>query len=124
MVTFKNFIEGLDLSKNDLNKIIDYSKKLQSIINKNSDLEDWVKAKLTHAEDYVNIVLDYLKFYKTEDHNKMAIGDLKSINSKAIEILNLIDKTTDLKDWIKAKLNLAGEYLDDVYHHLDYKSKN
>lgn len=124
MVTFKNFIEGLDLSKNDLNKIIDYSKKLQSIINKNSDLEDWVKAKLTHAEDYVNIVLDYLKFYKTEDHNKMAIGDLKSINSKAIEILNLLDKTADLKDWIKAKLNLAGEYLDDVYHHLDYKSKN
>jgi hypothetical protein len=122
MKNFRKFLEDIDLSKNDLNKIITYSKKIQDVIPKNSELEDWIKAKLTHAEDYVNTVLDYVKFYKLEEHNKMAIGDLKSIHSKAREILELIDKTIDLKDWVKAKLNLAGEYLDDVYHHLDYRS--
>jgi hypothetical protein len=117
---FKEFLENYDHSKNDLHKIISYSEKLQSMVEK-KDLEDWVKAKITHAEDYLNTVLDYVKFYKVENQNKMALGDLRSINYKAKEIIKLIDNVGDLKDWVKAKINLAGEYLDDVYHHLDYK---
>lgn len=118
---FKVFLENFDHSKNDLHKIIEYSEKIQKIIS-DKELEDWVKAKLTHAEDYLNTVLDYVKYYKTEEKNKMAIGDLKSINSKAKEVMSLIDGLSEIKDWVKAKLNLAGEYLDDVYHHLDYKN--
>lgn len=118
---FKLYIENYEHSKNDLHKIIQYSEKLQSMIGE-KHLEDWIKAKLTHAEDYLNTVFDYLKFYTTEQkENKMSIGNLKSINYKAKEIIKIIDNTKDLKDWIKAKLNLAGEYLDDVYHHLDFK---
>lgn len=122
-MNFKKYIKDYDHSKNDLNKIIQYSEKLLGMISPCVELEDWVKAKLTHTEDYVNIVLDYIKFYKLESNhpNKMAAGDLKSINYKAKEILQLIDGVVDLKDWVKAKLNLAGEYLDDIYHHLDYK---
>lgn len=120
---FKQFLENYDHAKNDLHKVIQYSEKLQSLVSK-KELEDWVKAKLTHAEDYINVVLDYIKYYKLEqkENNRMAIGDLKSINEKAKEIMSLIDKVSDLKDWVKAKLNLAGEYLDDVYHHLDHKN--
>lgn len=123
----KNFFEMIlllenDHAKNDLHKIISYSEKLQKKIE-NVELEDWIKAKLTHAEDYINTVLDYLKFYKNEENlNKMSIGNLKSINSKAKEIMDLIDNV-ELKDWVKSKINLAGEYLDDVYHHLDYKNE-
>ena len=88
---------------------------------------DWIKAKLTHAEDYLNTVLDYLKYYKQKNEsqlkNKMAIGDLKSINTKAKEIKEILEKENEIKDWVKAKLNLAGEYLDDVFHHLDYNKK-
>lgn len=130
IINFKNYINNYDHSKNDLHKIIQYSEKLITVISPCTELEDWVKAKITHAEDYINIVLDYIKFYKLEDEykedykipNKMAIGDLKSINHKAKEIFELIDNVKDLKDWVKSKLNLAGEYLDDVYHHLDYKN--
>lgn len=123
----KNFFEMIlilenDHAKNDLHKIISYSEKLQKKIE-NVELEDWIKAKLTHAEDYINTVLDYLKFYKNEENlNKMSMGDLRSINSKAKEIMELINNV-ELKDWVKSKINLAGEYLDDVYHHLDYKNE-
>lgn len=121
LMNFKIYLENYEHSKNDLHKIIQYSEKLQSMIP-NKPLEDWVKAKLTHAEDYINIVLDYVKYYKAEQkENNMALGDLRSINSKAKEIMSLIDNVKEVKDWVKAKLNLAGEYLDDVYHHLDYK---
>jgi len=124
MKSFKLFSEQKDndLAKNDVHKIIEYSKKLQKIIKVNSELEDWVKAKLTHAEDYLNTVYDYLMFYKQENKNensKMAVGDLKSILHKATEIEKLLNKK-DIKDWVKAKLNLAGEYMDDIFHHLDY----
>jgi hypothetical protein len=124
-MNFKKYIQNYDHAKNDLYKIIQYSEKLPSVISPCMELEDWVKAKLTHAEDYLNTVLDYIKYYKLENNfpNKMAIGDIKSINSKAKEIFELIDNVDDLKDWVKAKINLAGEYLDDVYHHLDYKNK-
>lgn len=120
---FKQFLESLDHAKNDLNKIVKYSKNLQSMISPCMPLEDWVKAKLTHAEDYMNTVLDYIKYYKIEHEspNRMAVGDLLSINSKAREILMMIDNIPHLEDWVKAKINLTGEYLDDIYHHIDYK---
>jgi len=124
MKSFKIFCEQKDndLAKNDVHKVIEYSKKLQEIIKINTVLEDWVKAKLTHAEDYLNTVYDYLMFYKQDNKNensKMAVGDLKSILHKATEIEKLLNKK-DIKDWVKAKLNLAGEYMDDIFHHLDY----
>jgi hypothetical protein len=124
MKSFKIFCEQKDnnLAKNDIHKVIEYSKKLQEIIKVSTVLEDWVKAKLAHAEDYLNTVYDYLMFYKQDNKNensKMAVGDLKSILHKATEIEKLLNKK-DIKDWVKAKLNLAGEYMDDVFHHLDY----
>jgi hypothetical protein len=50
----------------------------------------------------------------------MAMGALKQINNDAKELQSMLQPTTQLEDWVKAKLNLAGEYLDDVYHHLDH----
>jgi len=50
----------------------------------------------------------------------MAVGDLKNINAKAKMLQSMIEPTEKLEDWVKAKLNLAGEYLDDIFHHIDY----
>jgi GH24 family phage-related lysozyme (muramidase) len=153
----------------------------------NDNLEDWVKAKLNHACDYVATVRDYLKFYRdekdagtTDDQidekwtnnykksincsnpkgfsqkahckarrlrqagkhtqskpvreiyeavvrhmlkefdSSMAMGALKQLNSDAKELEQMLQPNSELEDWVKAKLNLAGEYLDDVYHHLDH----
>lgn len=179
--------ENAEMAKSDLTKLIGYSEKLQSMFDVNDNLEDWVKAKLNHAADYVATVRDYLKFYRDEKgagtpddqidekwsmnykksincsnpkgfsqkahcrarklrqagkHTKskpvreiykevtnqllkefdssMAVGALKQINSDAKELQSMLTPNTKLEDWVKAKLNLAGEYLDDVYHHLDH----
>lgn len=179
--------ENAEMAKSDLTKLVDYSEKLQSMFDVNDNLEDWVKAKLNHAADYVATVRDYLKFYRDEKdagtpdnqidekwsmkykksincnnpkgfgqkahcrarqlrragkHTKskpvreiykevtnqllkefdssMAMGALKQINSDAQELQSMLQLDTKLEDWVKAKLNLAGEYLDDVYHHLDH----
>jgi hypothetical protein len=179
--------ENAEMAQSDVTKIIDYSEKLQSMFDVNDNLEDWVKAKLNHACDYVATVRDYLKFYRDEKeagtsddqidekwtnaykksincsnpkgfsqkahckarrlrqagkHTKskpvreiyeavvrhmikefnssMAMGALKQLNSDAKELETMLQPNTQLEDWVKAKLNLAGEYLDDVYHHLDH----
>lgn len=172
-------IENSELALSDITKIIKYSEKLQTMFNVNDNLEDWVKAKLNHACDYVATVRDYLKFYKKEKldekwsmkykrsidcnnpkgfgqkahcrarklrqagkktkskpvtesykqaikellaeyNSSMAMGSLKQINNDAKEIQSILSPKDLIEDWVKAKLNLAGEYLDDVYHHLDH----
>jgi hypothetical protein len=177
--------ENAEMAQSDITKIIDYSEKLQSMFTVNDNLEDWVKAKLNHACDYVATVRDYLKFYQDEkeagtqnieekwsntykksincsnpkgfsqkahcaarrkrqaggktksksvkecykealqellkeQNSSMAMGALKQLNSDAKELETMLQPTTQLEDWVKSKLNLAGEYLDDVYHHLDH----
>ena len=179
--------ENAEMAQSDVTKLIDYSEKLQSMFSVDDNLEDWVKAKLNHACDYVATVRDYLKFYRDEKedgtpidqidekwsntykktincsnpkgfsqkahcrarklrqagkhtsskpvkeiykevtnqllkefNSSMAMGALKQINNDAKELELMLQPTTELEDWVKAKLNLAGEYLDDVYHHLDH----
>jgi GH24 family phage-related lysozyme (muramidase) len=177
--------ENAEMAQSDITKLIDYSEKLQSMFSVDDNLEDWVKAKLNHACDYVATVRDYLKFYSEEkakgtqnidekwsnaykksidcsnakgfsqrahcrarqlrkagkhtkskpvkecykeaiqellkeQNSSMAMGALKQLNSDAKELETMLQPTTQLEDWVKAKLNLAGEYLDDVYHHLDH----
>ena len=179
--------ENAEMSQSDITKIIDYSEKLQSMFDVNDNLEDWVKAKLNHACDYVATVRDYLKFYHDEKEagttddqidekwtntykksincsnpkgfsqkahckarrlrqagkhtrskpvreiyeavvrhmlkefdSSMAMGALKQLNSDSKELEQMLQPNSELEDWVKAKLNLAGEYLDDVYHHLDH----
>ena len=179
--------ENAEMAQSDINKIIKYSGELQQMFSVNDNLEDWVKAKLNHACDYVATVRDYLKFYRDEQaagtpedqidekwsmnykkhincsnpkgfsqkahcrarklrqsgqHTKskpvreiykevtnqllrefdssMAMGAVKQINNDAKELEGMLQPNSELEDWVKAKLNLAGEYLDDVYHHLDH----
>ena len=185
-------LENAEMAMSDMTKAIEYSDKLQKMFNVSDDLEDWVKAKLNHAADYIATVRDYLKFYhdekslgtsdqevnerwtrkyKTsidcshpkgfsqrahcagrkarragrstksssvnevevynevlkdliedilEEESSMAMGAVKQINSDAQELQSMLKPQMELPDWCKAKLNLAGEYLDDVYHHLDH----
>ena len=71
--------ENAEMAQSDLTKIIKYSDALQSMFDVNDNLEDWVKAKLNHACDYVATVRDYLKFYHDQKQN----GDVaEQINEK------------------------------------------
>jgi len=67
-------------------------------------------------EIYEVVVRHMLK----EFNSSMAMGALKQLNSDAKELEGMLQPDSELEDWVKAKLNLAGEYLDDVYHHLDH----
>lgn len=67
-------------------------------------------------EIYKEIINGLLKEY----NSSMAMGSLKQINHDAKELQSILQQTDELEDWVKAKLNLAGEYLDDIYHHLDH----
>ncbi len=185
-------LENAEMAMSDMTKIIKYSSALQKMFKPNDELEDWVKAKLNHAADYVATIRDYLKFYHDEkslgtsdqsinekwsrkyksgidcshpkgfsqkahcagrrarragrhtksssvseveiynevlkdliedileEDSSMAMGAVKQINSDAQELQSMLKPNMQLPDWCKAKLNLAGEYLDDVYHHLDH----
>lgn len=172
-------IENSEMALSDITKIIKYSQELQTMFSTNDNLEDWVKAKLNHACDYVATVRDYLKFYQKEKidekwsmkykrsidcsnpkgfgqkahcrarqlrragkktkskpvresykqaikellaeyNSSMAMGALKQLNNDAKELQSMLSPNDKIEDWVKAKLNLAGEYLDDVYHHLDH----
>lgn len=178
--------ENAEMALSDLTKITKYSQELQSMFSVNDNLEDWVKAKLNYACDYVSAVKDYLKFYQSERqlgsddksinekwsmhyeksiscdnpkrfsqkahcrarklrqsghatkskpvkelykevmkdlieevNSSMAMGTLKQLNSDAQELQSMLKPETQLEDWVKYKLNIAGEYLDDVYHYLN-----
>lgn len=185
-------LENAEMAMSDMTKIIKYSSALQKMFKPNDELEDWVKAKLNHAADYVVTIRDYLKFYHDEkslgtsdqsinekwsrkyksgidcshpkgfsqrahcagrrarragrhtksssvseveiynevlkdliedileEDSSMAMGAVKQINSDAQELQSMLKPQMELPDWCKSKLNLAGEYLDDVYHHLDH----
>jgi len=172
--------ENSEMALSDITKLIKYSDELQNKFSIDDNLEDWVKAKLNHATDYVSTVRDYLKFYNDSEtidekwsmkykrsidcnnpkgfgqkahcrarklrqkgvktkskpvreiykqvikelleefDSSMAVGSLKQINSDSKELQSMLKPDTKLEDWVKAKLNLAGEYLDDIYHHLDH----
>jgi len=179
--------ENAEMAMSDVHKIVKYSSDIQQLFSVQDNLEDWVKAKLNHACDYVATVRDYLKFYRNEKeagtplnqidekwtnkykksidcsnpkgfsqkahcrarklrqagqstsskpvreiykeitnqllkefNSSMAMGALKQIHNDAKELESMLQPDTQLEDWVKAKLNLAGEYLDDIYHHLDH----
>ncbi len=83
-----------------------------SIVDDLAELKQYVVAKLVYAAEHTQNV--------KEQNSSMAMGALKQLNSDAKELQSMLQPTTQLEDWVKSKLNLAGEYLDDVYHHLDH----
>lgn len=84
--------ESAEMAQSDITKIIDYSEKLQSMFNVNDNLEDWVKAKLNHACDYVATARDYLKFYRDERKSiDELLNEVKEIEKKYKNSDSVID---------------------------------
>jgi hypothetical protein len=78
-------------------------------------------SSVSEVELYNDVLKDLVEALIEDIGNSyMAMGALKQINNDAKELQTMLKPDTQLEDWVKAKLNLAGEYLDDVYHHLDH----
>ncbi len=94
--------ESSELAKSDITKIIDYSEKLQSMFTVDDVLEDWIKAKLNHASDYVDSVRDYLKFYQD------AKESLHELFKESTELENKYKGSKDVIDGIQYALDVVG----------------
>jgi len=61
-----------------------------------------------------------------KDHEvQMARAELYKIAKYAIklhEIMSSIDPNTDLESWVQSKITKSADYIDSVYHHLDYQT--
>ena len=50
------------MAKSQLHKMREYTDKLTSMLDDNTQLEGWVQAKLTKASDYLSAVFHYLDY--------------------------------------------------------------
>jgi len=97
----KKVNEASEMAKSDLHKIVDYSEKLQSMINPSESTEDWVKAKLTHAADYLDTVFDYLRFYYEKNSIQELLKEAESLEKK-------YKNSDDVIDAIQYALDVVG----------------
>jgi hypothetical protein len=62
------------------------------------------------------------------DHEvQMARSDLYKAGKYAIELHNMLKRVGEqqgLEGWVQAKITKAADYLESVYHYLDYEMKN
>jgi len=62
-----------------------------------------------------------------QDHEvQMARAELYKIAKHAIklhEMLKGVSEETGLEGWVQSKITKAADYIDSVYHHLDYETK-
>ena len=73
-------LEG-DMAKNQLKKIAKYALGLYAVLEDNQELESWVQAKITLADDYVSKVKHYLE-------NELQVDVPEPDLEKAIESCN------------------------------------
>ena len=105
--------------------IHEYATKLDKMVSEDTELEEWVKMKMTRVEQNVAGVKHALEaLSKYDDGGEIFKKQLLHIAKYAVEIKNLINGGTELMSWMEAKLAISAEYIDGVYHHLDYEMGN
>lgn len=65
--------EAENMIQSQLSSIVRNTQKLQMLTQKFDELEPWVQAKITLAEDYVNTIANYLEFESTKTSNKIDV---------------------------------------------------
>jgi hypothetical protein len=61
----------------------------------------------------------------TVDHSesRMARADLYRAAKNAMKLFELVHTGQDLEGWVQAKITKAADYLDSVYHYMEYQAK-
>jgi hypothetical protein len=103
-----------DAKKSDLDKngkLSDYEKKRGMAIAKNMKEQP---AEMVH--DAENLEED--DWMQKDDESDMAHGQLANIKELVGELMGMIKDGDQLDAWVQAKLTIADDYLDSVYHYL------
>ena len=109
----------------NLGQVYEYAIKLDKIIKEDTDLEEWVKMKLTRIEQNISDVKHSLEGWeKYEDGGEIPKKQLLHIAKYSKDLLEMIQGGSKLMSWQEDKLAISSASIDDIYHHLDYEMGN
>jgi len=109
----------------NLGQVYEYAIKLDKIIKEDTDLEEWVKMKLTRIEQNIADVKHSLEGWeKYEDGGEIPKKQLLHIAKYSKDLIEMIQGGSKLMSWQEDKLAISSASIDDIYHHLDYEMGN
>ena len=109
----------------NLGQIYEYAIKLDKMIKEDTDLEEWVKMKLTRIEQNIADVKHSLAGWeKYSSGGEIAKKQLLHIAKYSKDLIKMISNGSKLMSWQEGKLSVSAQSIDDIYHHLDYKMGN
>jgi hypothetical protein len=125
---YDKFAEGggvPDLDKKmaliNLDMIHEYSVKLDNIVTEETELEEWVKMKLTRIEQNVADVKHALAGGEKFDKGGMIFKkQLLHISKYAKDLIDMLQSGSNLMGWQENKLAIAADNIDGIYHYMDY----
>jgi hypothetical protein len=95
------------------------------MIDEDTDLEEWVKMKLTRIEQNIADVKHSLEGWeKYKSGGEISKKQLLHIAKYSKELIEMIQSGSRLMSWQEDKLAISSQSIDDIYHHLDYKMGN
>lgn len=105
--------------------ILEYAVKLDKIVMEDTELEEWVKSKISKTEQMMASVKHGLIGIEKYDHGgEMFKKQLLHIAKYAKAIMEELEKGVELMSWMESNLAVCADYMDGVYHQLDYKMGN
>lgn len=109
----------------NLNMIYEYAIKLDKLVSEDTELEEWVKMKLTRIEQNVSDVKHSLEGWEKYNQGGMIFKkQLLTISNYSKSLIDMIQGGSQLMSWQESKLAICANDIDGIYHHLDYKMGN
>ena len=109
----------------NLGEIYEYAIKIDKMIDEDTDLEEWVKMKLTRIEQNIADVKHSLAGWeKYKSGGEISKKQLLHIAKYSKDLIEMIQGGSRLMSWQEDKLAVSSQSIDDIYHHLDYKMGN
>ena len=109
----------------NLDEIYEYAIKIDKMIDEDTDLEEWVKMKLTRIEQNIADVKHSLAGWeKYKSGGEISKKQLLHIAKYSKDLIEMIQGGSRLMSWQENKLAISSQSIDDIYHHLDYKMGN
>jgi len=117
------FDKGMVL--NNLDMIKEYSVAIDKMVTENTKLDEWVKMKLTKVEQNMADVKHAIEgFDKYGEGGRIFKKQLLHISKYATDIKKMVSGKKEVMSWIEGKLFVSADYMDTLYHFLDYESGN
>ena len=117
------FDKGMVL--NNLDMIKEYSVAIDKMVTENTKLDEWVKMKLTKVEQNMADIKHAIEgFDKYGEGGRIFKKQLLHISKYATDIKKMVSGKKEVMSWIEGKLFVSADYMDTLYHFLDYESGN